>query len=681
MTPARSLKFVSIRNKIFLSFLLVILFYAASAVVNYRHLRQIQHLSEHMVPYSQRMKALHEIDFLFESIEKNVDTFLLLGDSESLERYYERTGRAVDVLKSLANDAQLQLDTTRSERPLIMALQKSLVLMISDMETMSRLKKKPAEFKAVNELTVAIYRNLEVGKRGFESVLTNDYSRMRADLEEERALVERVTFQFILLGWFIVGVAVMISIWLSRYISSPIVHLRDIVNKVSEGRRDVKIDFHGRDEIGQLATAFNTMVDTLRETTVSRGYLNKILANVENVLIVLDFHGQVKNVNPAACTIMGYSEEEFLRKRILDIFSLDDGMPLTVDMIWEVWGVMGSFRNYEFLAQHKNGKRIPMLLSISLVEEKEEGDKCYICVAQDISNLKEAENSLKTAYAELRDTQSQLIHSEKMAGVGQLAAGVAHEINNPAAFVLSNLENLSVYVSTLLSFIDSYEDLMASIADQHPDAYKILHEGSERLRTGINFVQLKDDVLAIVNESLDGLNRIRKIVENLRYFAHPGHDQYQLTDINAEIEKAINLVWNELKYKCQVVRDFGAIPFIHANPLRLTQVFVNLLVNAAQAIPGNQGIITIRTCSQDAFVVLEFADNGQGIPPENLQKVFSPFFTTKEVGKGTGLGLSVVYGIIKEHQGTIEVKSEMGAGTVFTIKLPFKQTPGTASSV
>ena len=173
-------------------------------------------------------------------------------------------------------------------------------------------------------------------------------------------------------------------------------------------------------------------------------------------------------------------------------------------------------------------------------------------------------------------------------------------------------------------------------------------------------------------ESSDGLQRVKKTVQNLKDFSRPGETNWQWADLHAGLDSTLNIVWNELKYKTTLHRDYGQLPQTRCYPQKLNQVFMNLLVNAAQAIE-KQGEITIKTRLENGRIRIWISDTGCGIAQENLQKIFEPFFTTKEVGKGTGLGLSLAYGIIKEHHGRIEVESEVGKGTTFTVWLPIEQ--------
>jgi len=277
--------------------------------------------------------------------------------------------------------------------------------------------------------------------------------------------------------------------------------------------------------------------------------------------------------------------------------------------------------------------------------------------------LRAANESLQKTLEELQATQAQLVQSEKMASLGQLAAGVAHEINNPVGFVKSNIGTLRSYSQDLLSLLDQYEATLGSV-----------EVGAARLaltalRQQLDMDFLRGDLMQLLDESEEGLVRIAKIVADLKDFSHVDRLEIETIDINTMLDKVVNVAWNELKYKAEVIRDYGVLPPLRCYPGRLGQVFLNLLVNAAQAI-AERGTIRLQTTAEGDQVVIRISDTGSGIAPEILGKIFDPFFTTKPVGKGTGLGLHIAYNIVESHQGRIEVDSVVGQGTTFTVRLP-----------
>jgi signal transduction histidine kinase len=250
-----------------------------------------------------------------------------------------------------------------------------------------------------------------------------------------------------------------------------------------------------------------------------------------------------------------------------------------------------------------------------------------------------------------------------------MAAGVAHEINNPVSYVMSNLGTLDEYVSVLAPLLQLQRELMDEPGPATEEARRELVERMrEQWKQGdVDFIL--GDMPEMIQESQAGTRRIQEITQSLRAFAREDSGAPQLVDVNAELSSTLKMVWNELKYKCEVKRDFGALPPISFHPTQLAQVFTNLLVNAAQAIE-TRGEIRIRTRHEGNDVVVEIADTGKGMTQETLSKLFTPFFTTKPRGQGTGLGLSVSYGIITRHKGRIDVQSEPGKGSTFIVRLP-----------
>lgn len=280
----------------------------------------------------------------------------------------------------------------------------------------------------------------------------------------------------------------------------------------------------------------------------------------------------------------------------------------------------------------------------------------------------------------LVDMQAQLLNSEKMASVGQLAAGVAHEINNPVGFVNGNMSTLSVYVEDIRVLNLRYEELVVACREEKCEKIRELEVEIKRFREEKDMEFVFEDLTKLVSESRQGLERVTSIVRDLKSFSHIGEAEAKEFDINKGLDSTINIAWSEIKYKAEVKKDYGNIPMVYCYPQQLNQVFMNILVNAAHAIStppspplnkgGSGGVISVRTYHGGDDVFVEIRDNGCGIPEDKIKNIFDPFFTTKPVGKGTGLGLSLAYNIIKKHKGEIGVKSRVGEGTTFTLKLP-----------
>ncbi len=283
--------------------------------------------------------------------------------------------------------------------------------------------------------------------------------------------------------------------------------------------------------------------------------------------------------------------------------------------------------------------------------------------------LRRLNRQLKQELYERKFLESQLIQAQKMESVGQLAAGVAHEINNPVAFVKSNLETLEEYLQIYLKLVTLYEKVTPCLDPVSRERAAEYLSAIEELQKQEHIECVSQDIFNLMEESKEGLRRVIEIVRSLKSFARKDEEKKQMADINECIKTTLKVVWNELKYKCKVIVDLGELPLIPCHPGQLNQVLMNLLVNAAQAIP-EKGEIVIETKAEPEKVIIRISDNGQGIAEEHLSKIFNPFFTTKPISTGTGLGLSITYDIIQKHGGNIEVSSKLGLGTTFTIHLP-----------
>ncbi|MGL4406986.1 MAG: PAS domain S-box protein [Zoogloea sp.] len=349
--------------------------------------------------------------------------------------------------------------------------------------------------------------------------------------------------------------------------------------------------------------------------------------------------------------------------------------------------VIGAIETLQDITARKKAEhellRMHADLEAKVAQRTEQLQQAKRSLEQDIVRREEAEAELLKRYTELtelncqlQETQQQLVQSEKMASIGQLAAGVAHEINNPIGYVNSNIRSLKSYVNDILGLVEAYE-LRESLlpADQL--------QSIKQAKKAMDFEFLKEDVTQLLAESEEGTERVRKIVQDLRDFSRSETTQdWQAVDLRVGLDSTLNIASNEIKYRAEVKREYADIPLVECLPSQLNQVFMNLFVNAAQAMPEERrGTITVRTgMNSPEQVWVEVADDGKGIPQEIIDKVFDPFFTTKPVGKGTGLGLSLSYGIIQKHQGQITVSSTPGQGTTFRITLPaHRPTPAGAN--
>jgi len=334
------------------------------------------------------------------------------------------------------------------------------------------------------------------------------------------------------------------------------------------------------------------------------------------------------------------------------------------------------------LKQHSETAHIPVIFMTAMTDSEnvvaafEAGGVDYVTKPIRITEvlarihthlaLREMHKQLSAQNALLQETNDRLLQAEKMASIGQLAAGVAHEINNPIGFVNCNLGNLQTYVMTLFGVIDDFQQAASAT---HAVAARMaeLKEAAE-----VDFI--REDFVTLMSESRDGLQRVKDIVQSLKDFSHADSFQTGYADLHQGLDSTLNIVNSEIKNKADVVKEYGDLPAVECVASQLNQVFMNLLVNAAHAI-ATRGVITIRTGRAGQWVWIEIGDTGAGMGADTIQRIFEPFFTTKPIGIGTGLGLSVSYGIVKRHGGRIEVHSELGKGSRFTVHLPIERDP------
>jgi len=412
-----------------------------------------------------------------------------------------------------------------------------------------------------------------------------------------------------------------------------------------------------------------------------------------NTVLIMTKDGTIEYVNPHFTVVSGYRPEEVIGNNFLNRWSAHNSKE-TLDTLWETindgkqW--TGELRN-----RKKSGEILWEQTTIAPVKDEQGAIADFIAIKEDITKRKEAEEEilrlntdleqrvldrttalqvsnrdLEKAYRELKAAQSQILQQEKMASIGQLAAGVAHEINNPTGFILSNLNSLKKYLQRFAEFLTLQTEALEKLSAGGNEGVDAVLQPVTEQRKVLKIDHLLDDIGPLIEESIEGGERVKKIVQSLKSFAHIDEAEYKPSDINAGLESSLAVVWNELKYKATVIRDYGEIPNTVCNLGQLNQVFVNILVNAAHALE-KQGEITVKTRRDGETIRVAISDTGCGIPAETINRIFEPFFTTKEVGKGTGLGLSIAYDIVvKKHNGQIEVESEPGKGTTFTLTIP-----------
>ncbi len=467
--------------------------------------------------------------------------------------------------------------------------------------------------------------------------------------------------------------------------------------------------------VAQDLTTLERMNDLLEETNKEL-QAQKTALDEHAIVSISDTEGNITYVNEKFCTISGYTLRELMGKN----HRLVNSGLHPPEFFVEMWNTITSGRVWhgEIRNQRRDGGFYWVDSTIVPFLDMEGKPTQYIAIRTDISVRKQMEESLQdlnvdlqrrvderteelsramrqlegdiaertrsqallreqyqqleSLHRKLQEAQTQLLQSEKLASIGQLAAGVAHEINNPIGYVHSNLGTLDGYIRDLFSLIGGFETAAEALPGDAPQRDELA-----RLKQKLDLSYLREDIPVLMHESKEGITRVRKIVQDLKDFSRlDSSPDWQYADLTLGLDSTLNIVHNEIKYHADVVKEYGDIPQIECLPSQLNQVFMNLMVNAAHAMEGPRGTITLRTglgTGKDAGMVwVEVADTGKGIPAENVGRIFDPFFTTKPVGKGTGLGLSLAYGIIQKHLGRIEVASEVGKGTTFRVTLPIE---------
>ena len=395
-----------------------------------------------------------------------------------------------------------------------------------------------------------------------------------------------------------------------------------------------------------------------RDARALRVTLENLVEAMESGLLVLDAEGRVLHANPAAARILGEPDGALRGRPIVDW--LPEGAA-GVPQLAHALVAGARVRGAEAVVVRSDGRYVPVGVSLAPLVT---GGRRHGAVAifQDLSELKQL--------------QRQVLQSEKMASIGQLAAGVAHEINNPIGFVHANLFQMEEYLADLRRLHEGAAALAERAAREGAPALQAAAAEWNALAAKLDADFLLDDCAKAIRESLEGAERVRHIVQDLRSFAHRDDGEWVMADLNRCLDSTAHIVWTMMKHSVVLRKEYAALPPVRCLPLQLEQVFMNLLVNAYQAIEqraaaaGSGGEIVLRTAADAERVIVSVSDDGIGIPPAHRDRIFDPFFTTKEVGVGTGLGLSTSFEIVRRHGGAIRALDRPGGGTVFEVELP-----------
>ncbi len=362
-----------------------------------------------------------------------------------------------------------------------------------------------------------------------------------------------------------------------------------------------------------------------------------------DVITIVDKKGHIIERNPAHEQRTGWTDEDVADKSMFDFLAPGD-----ISNIKEAMANTGHYRG-EATGVTKDGESIPIDISIFPIHDAKGELALYVTMGRDITEIKRAMSELAEANKELREMQGQLVQSAKMASLGSLVAGIAHEINTPVGAMTSMHDTLVRGIKKLKEHLETIDPELFANDKKLTKIFGVINDANQVISSGAT--------------------RVGEIVRRLRSFARLDEAELKSVDIHEGLEDTLTLIYHQIKHHIEIVKDYGELPEISVYPSRLNQVFLNLLNNARQAI-AEDGTITIRTAVEDDRVTIMIQDDGAGIAPENLAKVFDPGFTTKGVGVGTGLGLSICYQIIQDHHGTITAESTLGDVTRFTIRLP-----------
>lgn len=526
---------------------------------------------------------------------------------------------------------------------------------------------------AMNQQYDELVSMLHEATQGQEFEMQQAFERAR----KSRHLLQGVIFLTILLSMTLI---IIMCVGLAISIVRPLRKITRVTEAIAHGKLDERLEYTSHDELGRLADSFRKMQYSLSTDIARReeaeaalreseARFRSIFENATSGIVRTTPDGQVITANPAMQKMLGYSSLQDVLDSITNIGEQVYADPHQREEAIQALRERGEVtKEVRFL--RKDGSEIDVQMYLWMVASEDGNLRFIEGIVNDISDRKQAERALKQAMydietanrqlaqaneelqrtnEELKATQIQLVQSEKMASLGALVAGIAHEINTPVGAMNSMHQTLVRAIEKLREILELRHGEDFTENRQIQATMKIIEDANQVISTGAD--------------------RVTNIVRRLRSFARLDEAELKEADIHEGLDDTLTLVHHELKNFIKVIKNYGDIPPVVCYPGQLNQVFLNLLVNARQAIKET-GEITITTYKKDDRVYIEIQDTGTGIPKENLSKVFNPGFTTKGVGVGTGLGLSICYQIIEAHHGRIEVESDVGKGTKFTIVLP-----------
>lgn len=516
--------------------------------------------------------------------------------------------------------------------------------------------------------------------------------------------------------WLMAGIlllltlsALLLSWFFAKKLNSPLLKLTKAAQSISNGNLDAQVEVPYLQELAVLAQTFNQMTAHVKELIEAvekeRNFVTQILNSAGALIVVLDATGKICQFNETCERVTGYSLEEVKGVFFGDILLISGEKATTIEFFQEL--INSDIAEQNFIREHENyvltktGEKRLIDWSNTLLFNSQGKVNYIISIGIDVTEqkqaaeLRQAKETAETALKELQKTQAQLLHSEKMASLGQLVAGIAHEINNPNNFISGNLNHLANYVNDLLEVLNLYENT-------YPET---TNEISKKLAE-VDWEFLQEDLPKVINSMQSGVERIKQIVLSLRTFSRLDESGYKKVDIHTGIDSALMLLNSRLKLpnvrpEIEIIKNYGDLPKVECYSSELNQVFINILSNAVDALDScyvtsrhnhhseiqssevphipqisiTTMVNAITSTDNQPTVSILFHNNGPSIPAENMKRLFDPFFTTKPVGQGTGLGLSISYEIVVErHKGQLFCTSQPGEGVSFTLQIPIKMS-------
>jgi len=393
------------------------------------------------------------------------------------------------------------------------------------------------------------------------------------------------------------------------------------------------------------------------ELEKTQQFVLSVLRSMSDVLIVCDLHGNVEEVNRALVELTGFAESALRGKPVAELFT--NGISPCQTGCFAARGKDGNcIREFEAQLLCHNGGAIPVELNCTPRHDPQGNAAGYVMIGRPLGELRRAYQALREAHEELKRTQQQLLHSEKMVALGRLVAGVAHELNNPISFVLGNVAALRRYSTRLKTYLEAV----------HGDAPA---ETLSYLRQQLRIDRIVEDLDPLIEGTVEGAERTRDIVEGLKRFAAKDNSEDVRFNLSAVVAKALGWVSGPSSERLRMSNTLPAEIYVQGSAGQIQQVVINLVQNAYDATRAAE-TPSLRIAAEiaDGSVAVSFHDNGPGIAPEHLAHLFDPFFTTKPVGQGTGLGLSISYGIVGRHGGSLSAANHPDGGALFVLKLP-----------